>query len=108
MRRFLLILFFFSIPLFVLATDPVNIENPLGVDTDFETIIERIIDFIFRIAVVLAPLMIVIGGVMFVTSGGNLQKTGQAKKLMIWTAAGFLIIIMAKGFVSLIKEILGT
>ncbi|MDO8424326.1 MAG: hypothetical protein Q7S70_00120 [bacterium] len=107
MRKFLSILITAFIPLFVLAADPVNIQNPLGT-ISFEVVIEKIINFIFRISVVLAPLMIVIGGVMFVTSGGNLQKTDQAKKLMIWTAAGFLIIIMAKGFVSLIKELLGS
>lgn len=108
MRILLLVLaVFVLIPLFVLGADPIPIENPLGT-TDFEGVIEKIIDFIFRIAVVLAPLMIVIGGVLFVTSGGNLQKTDQAKKLMIWTAAGFLIIIMAKGFVSIVRELLGS
>lgn len=96
----------FSLPFFALAADSVNIENPL-VAADFEGVVGKIIDFLFKIAVVLAPLMIVIGGALFVTSGGDLQKTEQAKRLMLWTAVGFLIIIMAKGFISLVKEILG-
>lgn len=92
-------------PLFVLAANVV-IDNPLGT-ADFNGVMEKIINFIFKIAVVLAPLMIVIGGVLFVTSGGNLQKTDQAKKLMLWTSVGLLVIMMAKGFIALIKQILG-
>lgn len=107
MVRISLILFFFLVPLFVLADPPIIINSPLGPDTTFEGVIGKIIDFIFKIAVVLGPLMIVIGGVMFVTSGGNMQKTSQAKKLMIWTAAGFLIIMMAKGLLAVVEQILG-
>lgn len=108
MRKYLPILTVAAfIPLLVLAADPVQIENPLGVDADFTSVMDKIIDFVFKIAVVLAPLMIVVGGAIFVTSGGNLQKTDQAKKIMIWTAVGLLVIIMAKGIIALIRQLLG-
>ncbi|MBI4101651.1 MAG: hypothetical protein HY443_01655 [Candidatus Nealsonbacteria bacterium] len=87
-------------------TSGICVCPPLSSST-FEGIIGKIIDFIFKIAVVLGPLLIVVGGAMFVTSAGNLQKTSQAKKLMIWTAAGLLIIIMAKGLLAVVEQILG-
>jgi len=84
----------------------VCICNPLEAE-DFEVIIGNIIDFIFKIALVLAPLMVVIGGVLLVTSGGNAQQITQAKNLILWTAIGFFILLLAKGILSLIEQILG-
>lgn len=87
-------------------TGQVCICNPLKAE-GFESIINNIIDFIFKIAIVLAPLMIVVGGFMFLTSSGDLQKVSQAKKLMIWAAVGFIIVLLAKGFMSMLESILG-
>ena len=86
--------------------DQVCICNPLTTER-FEDIINNIIDFLFKIIVVLAPLMIVIGGFMFFTSGGDPKKVSQARNLMIWAAVGFAVILLAKGFMALLKSILG-
>ena len=87
-------------------SNQVCICNPIQA-TEFEGIIDNIIDFIFKIALVLAPLMVVIGGVLLVTSGGNAQQITQAKNLILWTAIGFFILLLAKGILSLIEQILG-
>jgi len=107
MGKILLFLILLSLisPLFVLA-DEVIIENPLTT-TSFEEIVDNIIDFIFKIAIVLAPLMVVIGGALMITSGGSAEKITQAKNLILWTAVGFLILLLAKGILSVIEQILG-
>lgn len=87
-------------------TNQVCICNPLS-STDFEVIIERLIDWIFGIALVLAPLMIAIGAFLFVTSGGVPEKITRAKNLMIWTTVGFIILLLSKGILDIIKELLG-
>ena len=84
----------------------VCVGNPLNA-TSFEAIIDNIIDFIFKIAVVLAPLMVVIGGFLFVTAGGNIQQITQAKNLLIWTAVGSLVVLFSKGILGIIETILG-
>ena len=84
----------------------IEIQNPLTAP-DFETIVANLIDFVFKIAIVLAPLMIVIGGVMFVTSGGSAERIATARMLIIWTAVGFLIIMLAKGLYAILESILG-
>lgn len=84
----------------------VCIQNPLCAK-GFEDIVNNIINFIFKIAIVLGPLMIVIGGVLFLTSAGDLTRISQAKKLILFTGVGLLVIIMAKGIIALIQALLG-
>ena len=109
MKRILpiLILSLIFLPLFVSAEEIIIIENPLGEGTQFEDIIDRIIDFIFRIAIVVAPLMVVIGGVMIATAAGNPQQVARARNLLIWTAIGFAIVLLSKGIIVIIKQLLG-
>ena len=81
------------------------IPNPIEA-VSFEAVINNIIDFIFKIAVVLVPLMIIIGGVMFLTAAGNLEKVNQAKRILIWTIIGFLIVLLSKGILAMLETIL--
>ena len=121
----------FAQPGFVLATaagdcaeycsDPYSETNPTGFThppgetclcspisaTSVEALIEGITNWIFYIAIVLAPLMIIIGAFMFMTSAGDPTKVQTAKKLIIWTVIGFAIILFSKGLISLIRTILG-
>jgi magnesium-transporting ATPase (P-type) len=93
-------------PVTVVADEIIQIQNPL-IATSFEAIIDNIIDFIFKIVIVLAPLMVVIGGFLFVTAGGNSQQITQAKNLLIWTAVGFSVVLLSKGILAIINQILG-
>lgn len=104
----ILIFLSFVLPTIVLANDGFEIKNPLGDDVNsFEDIINKIIDFIFNIALVLAPLMIVWAGGLYITSGGNPDQTTKAKNIILYTLTGFAIILLSKGFVVIIKQLLG-
>ncbi len=84
----------------------ITLQNPLEA-TEFEDILDNVIDFIFNIAVVLVPLMIIIAGFLFVTAGGNAEQINKAKTMIIWTAIGFLIILLSKGIMGIITNLLG-
>jgi len=84
----------------------IEIKNPLAAE-NFEDIINNLIDFVFNIAIVLTPLMIILGGVLFVTAAGNLEQVTRAKKIIIWTLVGFFIVLLAKGISDLIATLLG-
>ena len=71
-----------------------------------EEIIDNVIDFVFKIAIVLAPLMVVIGGFLLLTAGGNISQVGRAKSLLLWTAIGFLVVLLSKGILAIINQIL--
>jgi len=107
MKKILLILSLISLilPLGALAV-PIEIPNPLGA-TKLEDIIDNLINFIFTIAIIVVPLMIIIGGFLLATAGGNPQQIDRAKKLILWTLIGLAILLFAKGIVSVIKQLLG-
>ncbi len=74
--------------------------------TSVEAIVGRITNWVFYIGIILAPLMIIIGAFMFLTSAGEPDKVRRAKKLIIWTIIGLAVILFSKGLISLIKYIL--
>jgi len=84
----------------------IMIENPLQA-AEFEIILDNIIGFIFNIAVVLFPLMIIIAGFLFVTAAGDINKITQAKNIIIWTSVGFLIVLLSRGIMGIIMNLLG-
>ena len=108
MEKVLIILVLLGIilPFTVSANEIISIENPLTA-TSFESVVDNIIDFVFNIAIVVAPLMIVVGGFLFVTASGNVQQVARARNLIIWTAIGFLIVLLSKGILAIINQLLG-
>lgn len=93
----------FLIPILVLA---ITIEPPSKWQT-FQEAIEAIISFLFWVSVALVPIMIIIGGAYFVFSGGSPDKVRMAKNIILYTIIGFLIVLLAKAIVSVVKEIIG-
>jgi hypothetical protein len=92
------------------TTDPVevNVEivNPLKANT-LEEVINSIINFVFWLAVVICPLVIILGGFIFVTAGGDPKKVENGKKIIYYALIGLGVVIMAKGFVAALIKILG-
>ena len=94
------------LPLVVFAQSSVTIENPLGNQT-ITDVLNRIIDYIFYIAVIaIAPIIYIFAGYKFLTAMGDPEKINLAKRMLIWTTIGLIVIILAKGLVVLLKEIL--
>lgn len=83
-----------------------SISNPLK-STSFTALINDIAYWVFLLAIPLATLMFLIGGFMFMVSGGNEQRVTQAKKTMLWAAVGLAICLIGAGFTSIIKQLLG-
>jgi len=84
----------------------IEIPNPLEAETIPE-IIESIGDLIFYVGLALVTLMILIGGIMFITAAGDPQKVATANRLFFWTAIGAAVVIFAKAVTGIIAYILG-
>lgn len=80
--------------------------NPLRAQT-FAAVLNTVLNFLFGMSLVIAPLMILAGAFMFVTGGGNPEQVSRAKKTLIWTIIGFGVILLSKGIVFAIQNILG-
>ncbi len=103
MKKILLISLLLSLPIVVLA---VEFQNPLEYET-FGELIDAIIKFIFYIAVVIAPLMIIIGAFYILTAGGDPKKIGTGKNIIIYTLVGLVIILLARGLIAMIESLIG-
>jgi hypothetical protein len=84
----------------------IKICNPLQV-CDFRELIDNLINFIFVLALGIAPLMVIIGGAYFLTSAGDPKKIDTAKKIIIYTLIGLVIVLFAKGIIVVLEDILG-
>ena len=83
----------------------IEIKNPLGVNS-FEDLIGKIIDFLVKIGVIIAPIFIIFAGFLFLTAGGDPNKISTAKNLILWTLVGLAILLVGKGLISILKQIL--
>jgi len=105
MKKGLLILIFFGLFLSSLTSAHIVIHNPVSSHT-FDELIGKIMNFIWWIALALFPLMIVIAGFYFVTAAGDPAKVEKAKGIILYTVIGFIIILLARGLVELLKTLL--
>ncbi len=84
----------------------ISLRNPLNA-TSFKDLVDRIINFIFAIGVILAPLMYLVAGFYFVTAGGDPQKATTGKTIILYTTIGLGIILLARGLISVLRSAIG-
>ncbi|HZX50241.1 MAG TPA: pilin, partial [Candidatus Paceibacterota bacterium] len=84
----------------------IQFKNPLKVGSLTE-LINRLIDFIFTVSLIVAPILLVIAGVVFMTAAGDSSRVGTARRMLMWTIVGFGIILISKGLVEVLRGILG-
>lgn len=80
----------------------ISFANPLAT-RDFREFVENIINVIFTVALPLAVVMLVVGGILIVTASGNQSQIENGKKFLIYTLVGVVILLSAKGLVNLLE-----
>ena len=80
--------------------------NPLLGD-GLESITGSIINFIFKISIVVVPVLVVYGAFMIITAAGDADKIKQAKAIIFWTLVGFVLVLLSRGVADLIEVIIG-
>lgn len=81
----------------------VTIVNPITSKT-FEEFIGKIAKWLFNVALVVAPIMFVIGGFYYITAQGDPAKIKKAGDLITWTAIGLIVIMLTTGIIKLLKD----
>lgn len=82
------------LPLHAFADSDPQLTNPLGVD-DPKLFIVRILRYALGFLGVVSLIMIIYGGFLMLTSGGNADTVKKAKSTIIWAAAGIAIILIS-------------
>ena len=86
--------------------DVVTFCNPSRFGS-ISAIVQKITNWIFWLGIVVAPIMIAWGAILFMTSGGNPSGISRAKSLIMWAIIGLAILLFSRGIISLIRSILG-
>lgn len=64
--------------------------------TTFNQLLARIINILSIIVGVVAVVMIIVGGLRYITSGGDSSKVGTAKTTIIYAIVGLVIVALAQ------------
>ena len=78
-------------------------DNPIQAST-FGELLDKIIDVIFWIAIIILPLGIITGGIMFLTASGNPSNIELGKKVILYCAVILGKIIMIKTLSFIFKD----
>lgn len=82
------------------------ISNPLC-GRNIPTILSTILGFLIGAGGVIATIIVVYAGILFLFSGGNPGKVSEARQTIFYAVIGYAIIVLAWGIVMAIKQILG-
>jgi hypothetical protein len=102
-KREIIFIFFITIPCFVVAVD---IPNPVPCD-DIPCLLNMVVGFIRNVALMIAPIIFIIAGLMYYFAGGNPEKAKNATNLIKYAIIGLVIILIANGITAVIKDIMG-
>jgi len=89
-----------------LLTSAIEFQNPLEYGT-FDELVTAIISFIFKIAVVVTPLMVMIGAFFLLTAAGDPKKVGTGKTIISYALIGLVIIMLARALIYMIERVIG-
>lgn len=84
----------------------VEITNPLGYNS-LGDLIHGVVSFITNVALVIAPIIFIIAGLMYYFAGGSPEKAKDATNLIKYAIIGLVIILIANGITAVIKDIMG-
>jgi cytochrome bd-type quinol oxidase subunit 2 len=71
------------------------------------SLVTRLTQIVIGVAGIVAVVMIILGGVLYLTSGGNEERRGNAKKTLTAAIVGLIITISAYSIVYIFTNLLG-
>jgi hypothetical protein len=97
-----LVLLVFS-SLYIEAAEGFKIKNPLKWET-LQELADAVFAGLVKISFLIAPLIIVIAGYLFLTAGGDPQKVSTAKKMIMYTITGLIVLLASYGIIKIIVQ----
>lgn len=79
-----------------------QVVNVDGGGTDLQVTIKNILSVVFAMVGVVAVIMVIVGGVSFMTSQGDMEKIKKAKNTVLFGVIGLVISLLAFAIVSFV------
>lgn len=89
------------------GTQPTGNTQPTGVPTDLTATVMSITNWILGFVAVIATLIIIYGGVLYLTSAGSEDMISKAKTTIVYGIVGLIVCGLAYAMVSVVATILG-
>jgi len=83
------------------------VANPQNSLTDIRAIIRGIIQLIFLVAGIIAFLFLLLGGIKWITAGGDKGKVEEARNQIVQALIGLLIVVAAFALMLFFQEVTG-
>jgi hypothetical protein len=87
------------------TTSIIELKNPLKAQS-IEGVLENLSSWLIKLGAPVAALMIIIGGIQILFSGGDPAKFKKGQSTIVYTAIGYGIIILGSGVINIIKALL--
>lgn len=88
--------------------NPENVAGATNSEGSFRTLARTIVNFFLYFLGFVATVMIIYGGVLYVTSAGEDENTGKAKKILTYAIVGIIIILLSFAIVNTVIGGAGT
>ena len=78
------------------GTNNVTLVNPLGAGATLSTLVTDVLNFVIRIGAIVIIFILTYVGYLFVAARGNATKISDARRALLWTIVGALILLGAQ------------
>jgi hypothetical protein len=81
------------------------LQDPLGGKT-FQQVVDSITSGLLTVATPVVAIMVIVGGFMIMTAGGNSEKVTTGRNAILYAVIGYAVLLFAKVVVSILKDLL--
>ncbi len=78
------------------------VDNLTGGEGDLKVLLNTILSYFLGFLGFVCVIMVIYGGILYVTSAGNDENVGKAKKILLYAAIGIVIIMVSYALVNTI------
>jgi len=83
-----------------------QLDDPLGGNSSFEGIIQKVSNFLMTLLVPVATIMALWGGFQMLTAGGDEAKFKKGRQTLTYAAIGAIVVLVSGGLVDVITSFL--
>ena len=87
-----------------ITASAIQLDNPLGTDLSLLDIVARLIKAALGLTGVIALVMVVYGGFLYMTAAGNPEGVKKGTATLKWAALGLLIIVVSASIVDFVFQ----
>ncbi len=80
------------------------VEDLSGGEGDLKSLLNTILSYFLGFLAFVCVIMVIYGGVLYVTSAGNEENVGKAKKILLYAGIGVVLIMISVALVTTIFD----